>query len=125
MPITVKYKATVYCVKYEGHITQDEMNQVVDDIYDGSSPKYIIHDVREMDVTKLKIEEIKTVSKKIRLKIATDDRTDKLAFIVRDRLSYGLTRMLEAYGFEFARFKIEIFYNMDDAINWITGIKKR
>jgi len=125
MPIIVKCKTTIHYFNYEGHIKIEEMYGVIDEVYNNSPARYIIHDFRKMDTTKLTVEEIKKVSKKLQLKVNTNDRIKKVAFIVRDSVSYGLARMLESYGFEFVTFKIEVFYNIDDAINWFAGIKKR
>lgn len=75
-------------------------------------------DLLEADIAELTSEELTEVVQLVQSVTEKRGGGYKVAFVVPDEVSYGITRMFEAYGNNL-RFQMSTFRNMDDANIWL------
>jgi hypothetical protein len=76
-------------------------------------------DHRKLIVTPLTAEdmqEIQQIVEKHRQKLGDG----RCAFVVKDLLGFGLARMYELIGGGDIHFEVNVFYTMDEAVEWLT-----
>ena len=98
--------------------TLEKILTYITDNFDLWKDKNTLWDVREFNFNNLNHEIMESFTEKI-IPVTKSREGLKTAFVVKDDLAFGMTRMLQMLYTEKLHMDVNIFKNMDDAIDWL------
>lgn len=120
MSVKVSCKSELYYFCYEGIVTSEDiketvLTQILDHTY------LTIYDFRFASLKELDQCDVSELGEFIeKEQISAGDQIERCAIIVQNELDYGIMRCLTTLCCEFTNIKIGIFYNLDEAIHFLT-----
>ena len=106
----------------EGELSSEEIVSSVESLYEGPDPTgKTIWDLREAKLNRIPSSEVEQIARSIQ-KYLRDRNDDKVAFVVRADVDYGIVRMYQAYA-GLARIPVNmgVFRSLDEALEWLSG----
>jgi hypothetical protein len=106
-------------VKATGKMTSDDFLDWTANYYSGSTTLHVLWDLSEANLSELNTGNIRDDAK-LTKSLADKRKGGKTAIVSGNALEYGLSRMLETfYEMEEVPFEVQVFYNINDAMEWL------
>ena len=103
----------------KGKLSYDNLLSWVNDYYAGRITKYILWDLTEADLSKIKIEEFRKLAEVIKRNSGMR-KGGKTALVFKRDLEYGLGRMFEVFSeMQDIKFEFMSFRDVEKAKKWL------
>jgi hypothetical protein len=123
MTILINCKKKIHYFRYEGSVTLEEIKKSIIDAHTNEPTDRILHDLRKANLNKLKKPDVIKLGHLVR-EINVNREPYKSAVVVSDSTTYGILRCALSYSNNFAIKCTRIYYDMDFAIDWLTGLRE-
>jgi len=124
MSVRINCKSVIHYFRYDGVLTLEELKKAMSDAHTNNPASNLIHDLREADIKHFDKESLIDLGNYIEELVKDNKRPPyKSAIVVADKLTYGIVRCATMYSSDIIVNSTRIYYDIDFAIDWLTGIR--